>query len=250
MLRYSGSLCSFVIIALCIGINISRYPVVWEMLDKTTASVAAVAPDDDVSSRPQEEGFSIDDLPNSHQLAENVGTDSQNERILREGSPVPPPLGGSPSSSPSSRITLFATETGKKPAATSSNGYGPIPAQSLPLRKTAAQPTPQPTPQPIAEPDDFAEEPEPQFAEDEPVEVKTPETETRDPQMSRPQPVYGQQYAPIPAKKPEPVSVQTPKANAVTPREMSPEEKVEAFRKTPLILDTPQTDEFTETPEW
>ena len=234
MFRYSGPLLSFVVVAVCLGINIVRYPVVWEMLDKSAYS-DSIASQENTESNEEPQKIEQSEQKPETQIAKSETSD---KNTLKEGSSVPPPLGGSPSSlsAPPSHITLSGTNS--SPSATT-NGYGPIPARSAPNRKFAdsaavAKDEKEVTPQ-EEEPDAFAEE--------EPVEVpfeEEPEEEpVEDVKPSQPLPAYSEKHQPSePVTPPEPA------------KEMTPEEKVEAFRKSPLNLEPAQTEEFTEAPEW
>ena len=232
MFRYSGPLLSFIVVAVCLGINIVRYPVVWEMLDKSTFS-DSIASQENTESNEEPQKIGQPEQKLETQIAKSETSD---KNTLKEGSPVPPPLGGSPSSlsAPAARISLSGTSP-SPPAAT--NGYGPIPAHSVPNRKFAdnvAAVEEKVTPQ--------EEEPN-AFAEEEPAEVSFEEEPDEEPveeiKPSQPLPAYSEKYQPS-----EPA---TPPKSA---KEMTPEEKVEAFRKSPLNLEPAQKDEFAETPEW
>ena len=232
MFRYSGPLLSFVVVAVCLGINIVRYPVVWEMLDKSTLSESIASQENTESNEEPQKIEQTEQKPET-QIAKSETSDNN---PLKEGSPVPPPLGGSPSSlsTPAARISLSGTNS-SPPAAT--NGYSPIPAHSVPNRKFADNAT-------VAEEEVTPLEEEPDaFAEEEPVVVSFEEKEepVEEIKPSQPQPPYSEKYQP---SEPEPVTPPKPA------KEMTPEEKVEAFRKSPLNLEPAQKDEFTETPEW
>jgi len=206
MFRYSGPLLSFVVVAVCLGINITRYPIVWEMMDKTALAVNTTSQEQDQVAQTETEPKAA---------------------LLKEGTPVPPPLGGSPSS-PSSR-TLFTTNLSKiPPDNVSSNGYEPIPAPSVPNPKVATLVS-----VPAIEEDEVTAE---LMATNE-SEWVGDEEDLSDYQPILPQPVYAARYE---EQSPKPTSVSNEE-----PRELTPEEKVEAFQNSPLDL-TPATDSYNE----
>ena len=225
MFRYSGPLLSFVVIAICLGINIVRYPTVWEMVDQTTFAVKFASQEQKVDD--------FDEYVTSEGPAESQIVQTEIEPkadFSREGTPVPPPLGGSPSSS---TRTLFTTNLSKAPPENvSSNGYEPIPAYAVPNRRIADLASP-----PEVEEEEVAAEFESEWTEE--------EEEEEEEDLSDYQPVLSQ---PVYAARPE----QQPAPPAEEPRELTPEEKVEAFKNTPLDLmpANGSESEFSRTPEW
>ncbi|MCL2303990.1 MAG: hypothetical protein FWC43_01450 [Planctomycetaceae bacterium] len=227
MFRYSGPLLSFVVIAVCLGINVVRYPIVWEMVDQTAFRVS-------FATQEAVESF-------EHQVVQTET--EQKADSFQEGSPVPPPLGGSPSSLPSSTRTLFTTNLSKSPPENvSTSGYGPIPAHLVPNHKIAVQAAPQEVEEPelfVASESDWTEEDE----------------DLSDYQPFSPRPAYAAHYEerlPESNKTPFPVSESVESESYEYSRELTPEEKVEAFKNSPLDL-TPAADsrnKFRETPDW
>ena len=216
MFRYTGPLLSFVVIAVCLGINIARYPVVWEMVDKTALTATIAAQESEV-----EAGVALE-----HQV---VQTESEPVILSKEGTPVPPPLGGSPSSLSSTR-TLFTTNLSKSPPENvSSSGYDPIPAYSVPNHKIANLAVPS-----KVEANELMAANESELPDEE---------DLSDYQPILPQPAYAARYEEQP---PKPASIPDEK-----PRELTPEEKVEAFKNSPLNLTPADSEnEFSEVSEW
>jgi len=222
MFRYSGPLLSFVVIAVCLGINIARYPVVWEMVDKTALNATLVAQEAEVEA----------DVAPEHQVAQ---AEPEPKNILsKEGSPVPPPLGGSPSST----RTLFTTNLSKPPSENvSSNGYEPIPTFSVPNHKIANLATP-----PEVEEDKPATQ---WIASNEPKRTEEDaEEDLSNYQPISPQPIYAAHYEEQPS-----IPNEVPREK---PRELTPEEKIEAFKNSPMdLIPVNNSDsEFSETLEW
>ena len=229
MFRYSGPLLSFVVIAVCLGINIVRYPTVWEMVDQTafTAKTAAL----------EQESDEDEYVASEYQTAQTVP--ELKPDISKEGSPVPPPLGGSPSSS--STRTVFTTNLSKSPPENAlSSGFDPIPAYSVPNHRIANLAVP------------------PKVEEEQPVVKLTATNETEraeeveegEEDLSGYQPILSQPaYA---ARYEEQVPPEPEKAPTRESRELSPEEKVEAFRNSPLdLMAAGDSDyELGKTPEW
>ena len=213
MFRYSGPLLSFVVVAVCLGINITRYPIVWEMMDKTALAVNTTSQEQDQVAQTETEPKAA---------------------LLKEGTPVPPPLGGSPSS-PSSR-TLFTTNLSKiPPDNVSSSGYEPIPAPSVPNPKVANLASP-----PIEENEVTAElmaTNENEFAQE--------EEDLSDYQPVLSQPIYAARYVEQP---PEPEEIPNKYEES---KELTPEEKVEAFKNSPLdLVPADDSKECSKKPEW
>ena len=232
MFRYSGPLLSFVVVAVCLGINITRYPIVWEMLDKTTFAANAVAHDAEIDTN-----TGADHL--SEQLAAKTETEPKTG-LLGEGSPVPPPLGGSPSPSSSTR-TLFTTNLSKTPPENvSPNGYAPIPAVSVPNHRIASQ---------VLLPAVDENEPATESIAANEYDRTEEEEDFSDYQPIQPQPVYAARYE---EQIPEPDDETLESDEDEEVRELTPEEKVEAFKNSPLDLMPPDDSdsEFSDSPVW
>jgi len=229
MFRYSGPLLSFVVIAVCLGINIVRYPTVWEMLDQTafTAKTAAL----------EQEGDEDEYVASEYQTAQTVP--ELKPDISKEGSPVPPPLGGSPSSS--STRTVFTTNLSKSPPENApSNGFDPIPAYSVPNHRIANLASP------------------PKVEEDEPGAewIATNESEwveeDVEEDLSGYQPILSQPIYTTRYEEQLPELEKTSETPNEESRELTPEEKVEAFKNSPLDLVSVNVsdNELSERPEW
>ena len=245
MFRYSGPLLSFVVIAVCLGINIARYPVVWEMVDQSVfaAKVAALEVEDGAIS---DSAIPDNAAPAVQSALQTAQLETAQVETLKEGTPVPPPLGGSPSSLSSSKVALFSTNLSKSPPDTvSSNGYGPIPAHSVPSQKIAAQFVPQAVPPAV-------EENSHSVAGGRPEVNKVEEEELSAYRPAQPQPVYANRYEERPSEPNEVPLAKSHEKPLEFRHELTPEERVAAFQKSPLDL-TPGDDsdnEFSDSPEW
>jgi len=233
MFRYSGPLISFVVIAVCLGINIVQYPVVWEMVDKTAFTIKIAREMEEI------EEFATEDGQSEQQIAQAERRPTS--EILQEGPPVSPPFGGSPSSS--STRTLYSTNLSKLPPENvSSSGYGPIPAHSVPNRIAGVTVTS------AVE----ASEPQAELSVASDWTNEQEEEDKSDYQPAPPQQRYATRY-----EEPEPETDKTPPAQPLvesngSQHEWTPEARVHAFRNSPLDL-TPANDpdnEFRTRPDW
>lgn len=252
MPRYTGALLSFVIIVVCLGINITQFPIAREMVDRSLASPATpnsheensspnpaenilsdTAVDSSTAERPSGSAPSVT-LPSSLVLQQTLQKQEQDKKnhstaiSPQEGSSAPP-HGGSPS-----RISISATLVPSLPLV-SNNGYEPIPADKIKPRSPSLASPKESLAQNKAETQSDestaqeAEEGEPNpedFSENFPTESSF--------QLSTPHPAYGEQVGKeetLDQEKPEPAPPSVP----------SSELSSEQVKPLPNVAQTPQS---------